>query len=108
MATFATAEACDSNTALLVSGELRALEPIFKIYGQRHAFSGPIVTLKVFEDNVLVRQLLETRGEARVLVIDGGGSTRCALVGGKLGTVSSKHGVVWYRSEWVHSRRGRD
>ncbi|KAE8672156.1 putative 4-hydroxy-4-methyl-2-oxoglutarate aldolase 3 [Hibiscus syriacus] len=72
MATFATAEACDSNTALLASGE----QPIFKIYGQRRAFSGPIVTLKVFEDNVLVRQLLETRGEGRVLVIDGGGSTR--------------------------------
>ncbi|KAK8486040.1 hypothetical protein V6N13_016326 [Hibiscus sabdariffa] len=84
MATFATAEACDSNTALLASGELRALEPIFKIYGQRRAFSGPIATLKVFEDNVLVRQLLETRGEGRVLVIDGGGSTRCALVGGNL------------------------
>ncbi|MBA0645108.1 hypothetical protein Goklo_013239 [Gossypium klotzschianum] len=84
MAAFATAEACDSNTALLASGELRALEPIFKIYGQRRSFSGPIVTLKVFEDNVLVRQLLETRGEGRVLVIDGGGSKRCALVGGNL------------------------
>ncbi|KAK8506481.1 hypothetical protein V6N12_034210 [Hibiscus sabdariffa] len=76
MATFATAEACDSNTALLASGELRALEPIFKIYGQRRAFSGPIATLKVFEDNVLVRQLLETRGEGRVLVIDVNGCIR--------------------------------
>ncbi|OMO82626.1 Ribonuclease E inhibitor RraA/Dimethylmenaquinone methyltransferase [Corchorus capsularis] len=84
MAAFATAEACDSNTSLLVSGDLRALEPVFQIYGQRRAFSGPIVTVKVFEDNVLVRQLLETRGEGRVLVIDGGGSKRCALVGGNL------------------------
>lgn len=93
MAAFATAEACDSNTALLASGELRALEPIFKIYGQRGSFSGPIVTLKVFEDNVLVRQLLETRGEGRVLVIDGGGSKRCALVGGNL--VQSAQNMGW-------------
>ncbi|XP_061370097.1 putative 4-hydroxy-4-methyl-2-oxoglutarate aldolase 3 isoform X2 [Gastrolobium bilobum] len=55
-----------------------------EIYGQSRAFSGPIVTLKVFEDNVLVRELLETKGEGRVLVIDGGGSMRCALVGGNL------------------------
>ncbi|GKV28178.1 hypothetical protein SLEP1_g37262 [Rubroshorea leprosula] len=85
MAAFATAEACDSNASLLANGELRVLEPIFKIYGQRRAFSGPIMTVKVFEDNVLVRQLLETRGEGRVLVIDGGGSNRCALLGGNLG-----------------------
>lgn len=40
------------------------------------------MTLKVFEDNVLVRELLETKGEGRVLVVDGGGSMRCALVEG--------------------------
>ncbi|KAL3753060.1 hypothetical protein ACJRO7_000456, partial [Eucalyptus globulus] len=46
-------------------------------------FSGPVVvTLKVFEDNILVREMLEARGEGRVLVIDGGASLRCALVGG--------------------------
>ncbi|XP_021291202.1 uncharacterized protein LOC110421839 [Herrania umbratica] len=93
MAAIAAADACDSNAALLVSGSLRALEPIFKIYGQHRAFSGPIVTLKVFEDNVFVRQLLETRGEGRVLVIDGGGSTRCALVGGNL--VQSAQNMGW-------------
>ena len=48
------------------------------------AFSGPIVTVKVFEDNVLVRELVETKGEGRVLVVDGGGSLRCALMGGNL------------------------
>ncbi|GMI64600.1 hypothetical protein HRI_000129300 [Hibiscus trionum] len=83
-AAIATADVCDSNAALLANGDLRALDPIFKIYGQRLAFSGPIVTIKVFEDNVLVRQLLESKGDGRVLVIDGGGSTRCALVGGNL------------------------
>ncbi|XVF28401.1 hypothetical protein REPUB_Repub15cG0026300 [Reevesia pubescens] len=93
MAAIATADACDSNAAPLASGDLRALDPIFKIYGQRRAFSGPIVTLKVFEDNVLVRKFLETRGEGRVLVIDGGGSTRCALVGGNL--AESAHNMGW-------------
>ncbi|CAL5341514.1 unnamed protein product [Camellia sinensis] len=92
MAYLATAEACDSNTALIVSGDLRCLQPIFQIYGQCRAFSGPVVTLKVFEDNVLVRELLETRGEGRVLVIDGGGSLRCALVGGNLGQSAQNMG----------------
>ncbi|XP_050235572.1 putative 4-hydroxy-4-methyl-2-oxoglutarate aldolase 3 [Mercurialis annua] len=92
MAALATAEVCDSNAALLASGDLRALQPMFKIYGQSRAFSGSIVTLKVFEDNVLVRELLETRGEGRVLVIDGGGSMRCALVGGNLGQLAQNKG----------------
>ena len=92
MASLATAEACDSNVALLASGDLRCLQPIFQIYGQCRAFSGPIVTLKVFEDNVFVRELLETRGEGRVLVIDGGASMRCALVGGNLGQLAQNMG----------------
>ncbi|KAF8414339.1 hypothetical protein HHK36_002340 [Tetracentron sinense] len=92
MAALATAEACDSNAALLASGDLRVLHPIFKSYGQIQVFSGPIVTLKVFEDNVLVRELLETRGEGRVLVIDGGGSMRCAMVGGNLGQLAQNMG----------------
>lgn len=92
MASITTAEACDSNTALLESGDLRCLQPIFQIYGQRRTFSGPIVTLKVFEDNVLVREFLETRGEGRVLVVDGGGSMRCALLGGNLGQLAQNMG----------------
>lgn len=92
MGSLATAEACDTNAALLASGDIRVLPPIFKIYGQCRAFSGPIATLKVFEDNVLVRELLETRGEGRVLVIDGGGSMRCALLGGNLGQLAQNMG----------------
>ncbi|KAF9592842.1 hypothetical protein IFM89_017807 [Coptis chinensis] len=84
MAALATAEVCDSNAPLLLNGDLRALQPIFQVYGQSRAFFGPIVTLKVFEDNVLVREFLETRGEGRVLVIDGGGSMRSAVLGGNL------------------------
>ncbi|CAI9760345.1 unnamed protein product [Fraxinus pennsylvanica] len=92
MAFLSTAEACDTNVALLSSCDLRVLQPIFQIYGQRRAFCGPIATVKVFEDNVLVRELLETRGEGRVLVIDGGSSTRCALLGGNLGQLAQNNG----------------
>ncbi|KAJ8564805.1 hypothetical protein K7X08_001265 [Anisodus acutangulus] len=49
---------------------------------KRQVFSGPVVTLKVFEDNVLVREFLEEKGNGRVLVVDGGGSLRCAILGG--------------------------
>uniref|UniRef100_A0A0D9YEC2 4-hydroxy-4-methyl-2-oxoglutarate aldolase n=1 Tax=Oryza glumipatula TaxID=40148 RepID=A0A0D9YEC2_9ORYZ len=45
-------------------------------------FAGPIVTLKVYEDNVLIREFLEEKGHGRVLVVDGGGSLRCAILGG--------------------------
>ncbi|XP_068638367.1 putative 4-hydroxy-4-methyl-2-oxoglutarate aldolase 3 [Aristolochia californica] len=92
MAAMATAEVCDTNSTLVASGDLRALQPIFKIYGRARAFAGPIVTLKVFEDNVLVREQLESRGDGRVLVIDGGGSMRCALVGGNLGQLAQNKG----------------
>ncbi|KAL5577732.1 hypothetical protein UlMin_019431 [Ulmus minor] len=92
MAGLPTAELCDTNAALLATGELRVLQPLFRSYGQSRAFCGPIVTLKVFEDNVLVREMLETRGEGRVLVIDGGASMRCALVGGNLGQLAQNMG----------------
>jgi len=92
MASLATAEICDANASLLASGELRILQPIFQAYGQCRAFSGPITTLKVFEDNVLVREILESPGDGRVLVIDGGGSMRCALVGGNIGQLAQNMG----------------
>ncbi|MGQ0622876.1 MAG: ribonuclease E activity regulator RraA [Panacagrimonas sp.] len=79
--------------------EAQTCEPLFGDYGGRIAFYGPIKTLKVFEDNALVRATLETPGEGRVLVVDGGGSTRCALFGGNLGQLAVKNdwaGVVVY------------
>lgn len=72
--------------------EAQVCEPIFQDYGGRKVFHGPIKTLKVFEDNALVRSTLETPGEGRVLVVDGGGSNRCALVGGNLGVLAVKNG----------------
>uniref|UniRef100_A0A0D9VLD5 4-hydroxy-4-methyl-2-oxoglutarate aldolase n=1 Tax=Leersia perrieri TaxID=77586 RepID=A0A0D9VLD5_9ORYZ len=88
----ATAEVCDANAQSITNGELRALHPIFKIYGRRPVFAGPIATVKIFEDNVLVRELLQEKGHGRVLVIDGGGSMRCALLGGNLAQLAQNNG----------------
>ncbi len=90
--TFATCDLCDANEDKLGAGTLTVLPPVFQKFGKRSAFSGPAATLKVFEDNVLVRATLETPGEGRVLVVDGGGSLRCALVGGNLGVLAEKNG----------------
>ncbi|XP_038713404.1 putative 4-hydroxy-4-methyl-2-oxoglutarate aldolase 2 [Tripterygium wilfordii] len=76
------AEVCNAISQLLLSGELRALQPTFQIYGKRPMFSGPMVTLKVFEDNILVHEFLEEKGNGRVLIVDGAGSLRCAILGG--------------------------
>jgi regulator of ribonuclease activity A len=88
----ATCDICDANETLLESGELAALPPVFRSYGGVQQFSGPARTLKVFEDNGMVRATLETPGAGHVLVIDGGGSLRCALVGGNLALLAEKNG----------------
>ncbi|PON59260.1 Regulator of ribonuclease activity A [Parasponia andersonii] len=89
-ASFKTADICEKYPALLTTRELRILAPSFGIYGRCRAFSGPVVTAKVIDDNVLVREILATKGEGRVLLIDAGGdSSRCAIIGGKL-TVQAK------------------
>ena len=64
----------------------------FADYGAKTTFFGPISTVKVFEDNVLVRAALEEPGEGRVLVVDGGGSRRCALVGDRLAALARDNG----------------
>lgn len=71
---------------------LQIAAPIFQDYGGRSAFQGAVVTLKVFEDNSLVRSALEEPGEQRVLVVDGGGSLRCALVGDMLAELARSNG----------------
>lgn len=84
--TYATTDLSDAHP------EAQVAEPIFGDFGGRIAFHGPIRTVKVFEDNAMVRALLEERGEGHVLVVDGGGSTRCALVGGNLGQLGVDNG----------------
>jgi regulator of ribonuclease activity A len=87
-----TADLCDTHEDLLNDGQLRVVESMFLSYGERAAFNGPIATLKLFEDNGLVRQTLESPGNGRVLVIDGGGSLRRALVGDQLAALALKNG----------------
>lgn len=89
---FATCDICDANEDKIATHELAVIPPIFMRFGNVTRFSGQAVTLKVFEDNVLVRSTLETPGNGRVLVIDGGGSFRCALVGGNLAALGEKNG----------------
>ncbi|HEY1998487.1 ribonuclease E activity regulator RraA [Paraburkholderia sp.] len=90
--TFATADLCDAHEDQLAAGTLRVLEPVFQRFGRTACFKGEAVTLKVFEDNGLVRATLEEKGAHRVLVVDGGGSLRCALVGGNLAQLAEKNG----------------
>lgn len=81
-----TTDLCDAHPDLAVAA------PIFRDFGGLTTFSGPIVTLAVVEDNQRVRAALEGPGEGRVLVIDGAGSVRRALVGGNLGKLAEKNG----------------
>jgi len=64
--------------------QVKLLQPIFKSYGGRTIFSGEIVTVKCFEDNSLVKELVNQPGHGRVMVVDGGGSLRNALLGDML------------------------
>ena len=89
--TFKTADLCDRFGD---RHHLQIGEPIFKSFGGHSAFCGQVTTLKVFEDNVLIRATLEEKVTGRVLVIDGGGSHRCALLGGNLSRLACDNGWV--------------
>lgn len=82
-----TADLCDA-----FGTELSVLEPLFGNFGARREFWGEAATVRVFEDNVLVRAQLEQPGNGRVLVVDGGGSLRCALLGDQLAALAVKNG----------------
>lgn len=89
--TFATCDLCDERKNDS-SGEFRVLPPVFRDFGMRRKFAGPVSTVKCFEDNSLVKAAVDSPGEGRVLVVDGGGSLRRALVGGNLGKAAAKNG----------------
>ena len=84
---FATADLCDEHGATV-----EVAESLFRDFGGRPSFAGPIRTVKVFEDNTLVRAALEQPGDGAVLVVDGGGSIRCALVGDQLAVLAANNG----------------
>ena len=96
---FATADLCDKFEAKLKTDELRVVDMNFRSYGGRRSFAGAIATLKLYEDNSLVRTALEQPGNGRILVVDGGGSKRRALVGDQLAALAVKNcwgGIVVY------------
>jgi regulator of ribonuclease activity A len=91
--TFSTTDLCDCYESEIHAGQIHVLPPVFAHYGSTVAFKGQAITLKVFEDNSLIKQILENEdGTGKVLVIDGGASIRCALVGGNLATAAVKNG----------------
>ena len=65
---FSTCDLCDANEEKLAQGSVQAIPPVFRSFGKAANFSGPARTLKVFEDNALVRSTLDTPGENHVLV----------------------------------------
>ena len=82
-----TPDLCDANP-----DEVRVADPIFRSYGGRDFFGGQIVTVKCFEDNSKVKELVATPGKGKVLVVDGGGSLRRALLGDQLASQAAANG----------------
>lgn len=87
----ATCDLCDAHKTDL-SGGFRVLPPVFRTFGALTRFAGEVVTVKCFEDNTPVKAMVERPGMGRVLVVDGGGSLRRALLGGNLGAAAARNG----------------
>ncbi len=71
---------------------VRVATPGFRNYGGRSSFAGQIATIKCHEDNSLVAEQLALPGRGRVLVVDGGGSLRCGLLGDNLALKAAGNG----------------
>ena len=82
-----TPDLCDQH-----NDKVRALDPIFNNYGGRQRFSGQAVTIKCFEDNSVVKKLVDEAGQGRVIVMDGGGSLRRAILGDMLAENAANNG----------------
>jgi regulator of ribonuclease activity A len=96
---FSTCDLCDAHKAD-TSGAFRVLPPVFHSYGGVPKFAGPVTTVKCFEDNSVLKQVLDEPGAVetplgrvgRVLVVDGGASLRRALLGGSIAGAAAKKG----------------
>lgn len=82
-----TPDLCDAHPELV-----RVVEPMFSNYGGRERFGGQIVTIKCFEDNSLVREMVAEEGRGKVLVVDAGGSMRRACLGDMLAEKACNNG----------------
>jgi len=83
---FATADLFDNH-----ADELQVCAPIFRDFGGHSNFCGPMRTLKIFESFEKTKSLLATDGDGCILVIDAGGSLRCAMLGDKLAQIAIDH-----------------
>ena len=89
-----TPDLCDDHETIV-----QVADPIFSNYGGRERFGGQIVTVKCFEDNSKVKELVGVPGNGKVLVVDAGGSMRRACLGDMLAEQASKNGwagIVMY------------
>ncbi|XYQ93022.1 ribonuclease E activity regulator RraA [Pseudomonas syringae] len=84
---YLTPDLCDAYPDLI-----QVVEPMFSNFGGLDSFGGQIVTLKCFEDNSLVKEQIALDGKGKVLVVDGGGSLRCAMLGDMVAEQASKNG----------------
>lgn len=82
-----TPDLCDDHP-----NEVKVLDSIFNNYGGNHQFYGQVVTIKCHEDNSKVKQLAAEAGNGRVMVVDGGGSLRRALLGDMIAANAVKNG----------------
>ncbi len=87
--TFKTADLSDE-----FGDEIQICEILFQSYGAITTFMGPISTLRVFEDNVKVREALTEIEPGSVLVVDGGGSLKCALLGDQLAAIAESRNIA--------------
>ncbi|MFA8438305.1 ribonuclease E activity regulator RraA [Pueribacillus sp. YX66] len=89
MTNFKTADLCDDH-----ANDVQVCELGFKSYGKRKRFSGKIETVSVYEDNVLFLEALETVPAGSVIVVNGGGSKKCALMGDRLAGIAESRGIA--------------
>jgi regulator of ribonuclease activity A len=87
-----TTDLCDAFEDRLLSGQLQVFSPGLLLLGRRVAFHGAAATLKLFEDNSLLAETVRMPGKGRVLVVDAGGSLRCAVFGGNLAKAAADSG----------------
>jgi len=91
MQDFSTCDLCDLHKADS-DGAFRVLPPRYQSFGGRRKFAGPVRTVRCIDDNTSVKALLESPGQGAVLVVDGGGSLRRALVGGNIAAAAARNG----------------
>ena len=84
---FLTTDLCDTHPDLV-----RVVEPLFTNYGGKVCFGGEVVTIKCHEDNSLVKENAGKPGQGKVLVVDGGGSMRRALLGDMIAATALQNG----------------